>query len=296
MTTIADLEAVIAQQATIIQQLNASLTTLQTEVQQMQAAAPAPGLQQNAPNARKPNFQFGKELCPDCFSGDGNDKTAFRGWAAKCAVYLSIDNDHAMEIMKWSSSKTENITSDEYRDEAADKSWTGSSGRDHIAFNAYLYSFLFLKTSGTANKIVNNGTMGAGVNAWRRLVGYYDPKLMAKSQHYLRLSLKIGRAKGVEDTKGKLQTFEECVKNYEDAKGQSYDSELKINRLLDILPEDVEKHLLLENRNQVMTYEDLYRRATTYITALTPMPKNSNDMDIGGLMNDNANENQPNTE
>ena len=214
------------------------------------------------------NKSAGKERCPATFSGDGNDKNAFRNWAAKCGVYLSIDNEHAMEIMKWSGSQIENITSEKYFEEARSKAWAGNSGRDHIQFNVDLFNFLFLKTSGTANKIVNNGTLGEGVNAWRRLIHYYDPKLMAKSQYYLRLSLKIGRAKSVKDTKSKLQAFEECVRDYEEAKGKDYDDELKVNRLLDIVPEEIEKHLLLENRSQTMTFDDLYRRLTTFTFAL----------------------------
>ena len=41
-----------------------------------------------------------------------------------------------------------------------------------------------------------------------------------------------------------------------------------------------------------MVYQDVYTRATTYLQALTPVPKNPNDMDIGAVLNDQAKENE----
>ena len=119
MTTVADLEVVIAQQAQLIQTLSANIQQLRAEVQQ-QAAAQTPVQQPQQPEGHRDRkfSKFAKELCPDGFSGDGGDKNGFRHWAAKTGVYMSLDYDKAIDIMKWAGTKSENITSDEFRIEA----------------------------------------------------------------------------------------------------------------------------------------------------------------------------------
>ena len=292
MTTIADLEVIIAQQAQLIAGLNETLAKMRSdfaerllEVQNAasSAAAGATVAPDQSRRAKYFNTKFGKELCPETFSGEGPDKGGFRTWSHKTAVYMSIENRNVMDILKWTAGHTAEITSDDYSNEASTSGWRGDSGTDHVDFSADLYTFLFLKTHGSANRIVQNGVSGEGINAWRRLCNYYDPKLTTTSQHYLKLSLAIGRAKNIDDARTKIQSLEDCVRKYEEAKGRKFDEELKVTRLLEILPSDVEKHLLLENRDKEMNYHDVYTRASTYIQALTPITKDPNEMDIGNV-------------
>ena len=282
-TVNAQLQAAIAkigEQEVIIQNIYSQLTMQQQ--QQSRAIT--------TDSKNKLTFGFGKELCPAEF--DGENRHEFKDWSPKMVMYCSsFDNDHIFDAMEWAADNRKEITPEEFDMKADDEDWKGSSGTDHVRFSRMLYNLLTMRTKGTALRIVQNGKTGDGINAWRRLQNYYDPRLASQSQSYLKLSLAVGRAKNIREAGPLLQRFEQAVRRYEEVKGKLYDPDLKIQRLMDILPKEVEQHLMLETRDKEMTYEELHGRAMTLILVNTPANKDSDPMDIGNLDRDEQLEN-----
>ena len=212
------------------------------------------------------HVHFGKELCPESY--DGKDASDFKHWRLKVANYLSNDEDDmAMEILDWAGKEKEEIKKATYDDKAAEDDWDEDG--HHHKFSRMLYKFLMLKTTDKANRIVQNGEPGDGVDAWRRLVFQYDPNLASMSQSYLKMLLGIPKAKDANEAVVNIQKLEDYVRKYEKNRNKELDEEIKVQRIYDILPVSIEQHLVLENRDKEASYDDIKRRAFTWIMTNT---------------------------
>ena len=155
MTSLQDLTAIVEQQQQVISTLNQTIAAMRADIAQNVAATQAATAAATAAaasstpvappsHASRSNAKFGKELCPDSFGGDGTEKGGFRSWSQKASIYLSIDRTGVLEILRWAGAQTAEITSNEYKDFAEQRSLCGDQGRDHTLFSADLYTFLFL--------------------------------------------------------------------------------------------------------------------------------------------------------
>ena len=95
----------------------------------------------------------------------------------------------------------------------------------------------------------------------------YDPQLASQAQNILKSILSIPRAKDTPEAASKLQTLDELIRRYERNKLKHLDEDIYAQRIYDISPAAVESHLVLENRDKQPTFEDLKRRAGTWIMA-----------------------------
>ena len=59
----------------------------------------------------------------------------------------------------------------------------------------------------------------------------------------------MGRAKSVADVSDRIQELEEFVRKYEEHEGCTFPAAFKIQKLMDIFPEDAERQLTLESTN-----------------------------------------------
>jgi hypothetical protein len=96
---------------------------------------------------------------------------------------------------------------------AAEEDWDEDD--EHHKFSRMLYKFLMLKTTDKANRIIQNGEPGDGVDAWRRLVFQYDPNLASMSQSHLKMLLGIPKAKDANEAVTNIQKLEEYIRKYE---------------------------------------------------------------------------------
>ena len=217
-------------------------------------------------------MRVGKDMAPDGF--DGKCRANFRNWVFKMEAYL-VDQTYraALSIMKWAPDQKGTITESDYIKTATERDWTGSTGRDHIRFARYLYNLLTIKTTDSAFTIVRNGERGNGIDAWRRLMEEYDPKLISGAAQYLKIALGIPRAKSLAEASSTLQRLEEAVRKYEELGSKQFDSDVKLQRLFDIMPLDLEKHIILESRGEIVPYDEVRRRAMAWIQAnMGPAP------------------------
>ena len=130
-------------------------------------------LEANKKQSKHAHINFGKALCPDAY--DGKDAGGFRTWRIKVANYLSNDDDDMVEeLLDWAGKHKEQITKNEFDAKAADEGW--DDNQEHTKFSKVLHKFLLAKTGENANRVVQNGNPGDGVDArffntirtWRR--------------------------------------------------------------------------------------------------------------------------------
>ena len=223
-------------------------------------------LEANKKQSKHAHINFGKALCPDAY--DGNDAGGFRTWQIKVANYLSNDdNDMVEELLDWAGKHKEEITKNEFDAKATDEGW--DDNQEHTKFSKVLYRFLLAKTGENANRVVQNGNPGDGVDAWRRLVFQYDPNLASMSQCHLKMILSIARAKDANEAVSNIQKLEEYIRKNEKNRDRELDEEIKVQRMYDILPANIEKHLILESRDKEANYEDIRRGALTWVMTHT---------------------------
>ena len=67
----------------------------------------------------------------------------------------------------------------------------------------------------------------------------------------------MGRAKTVADDSDRVQELEELVRKYEEHEGCVFPTAFKVQKLMDILPEDAERQLTLESSNTKPNFESL---------------------------------------
>ena len=93
--------------------------------------------------------------------------------------------------------------------------------------------------------------MAKGVTDWtpgRRLLQEYEPQLVSGAQALLRRALSMGRANIVADVFDRVQELEKLVRKYEEHESCVFPTAFKVQKLMDILPEDAERQLTLESR------------------------------------------------
>ena len=209
----------------------------------------------------KVNHQFGKDIIPNIF--DGKQRNDFREWAENSALYLSAQCVDACEILlEWLVMEKDHVTEEAIRVKCEEEDWECDSVS---TFSRVTFVYLSMRTTGTARKIATSGKRGDGLNAWRRLFQEYNPQLVTGAQALLRRALSMGRARNVADVSDRIQELEELVRKYEEHEGCTFPAPFKIQKLMDILPEDAERQLPLESTNTKPNFESLKSRVSQWV-------------------------------
>ena len=108
-------------------------------------------------------------------------------------------------------------------------------------------------TSFEANDIVATSRKNPS-EAWRRLQKRYDPTTGGRKRNLLRTIISPGRCSLLELQAG-VERWESYVSRYEKKMMDKLDDEIKLAGLESLVPEDLEKRLIL-NSNRLRTFED----------------------------------------
>ena len=149
--------------AEAMQMLNAQVVDLTRQVQGLQqaqaqqsAAAAAPG-----PERRPENYLIGKDFKPDKFIGSG-----YHNWGDDVKAILGTKNVELPRALRWAERRQ-----DDPIDGTDTEAFTDITTNENEALHAYL----MLNTAGEPRTIVK-GSLGNGLEAWRRLKNRYDPE------------------------------------------------------------------------------------------------------------------------
>ena len=253
-----ELQYAIEQIRILTLQVNRNTSAVTTAATTTEPAATSAGYHSRMP---KVNHQFGKDIIPNIF--DGKQRNDFREWAENSALYLSSQCVDACEILlEWLVMEKEHVTETAIQVKCEEEDWEYDSVS---TFSRVTFVYLSMRTTGTARKIATSGKRGDGLNAWRRLFQEYNPQLVTGAQALLRRALSMGRAKNVADVSDRIQELEELVRKYEEHEGCTFPAAFKIQKLMDILPEDAERQLTLESTNTKPNFESLKSRVSQWV-------------------------------
>ena len=126
-----------------------------------------------------------------------------------------------------------------------------------------VHTALMALTSYEANDIVANSRKNPW--AWRRLQKRYGPTTGGRKRNLLRTIISPGRCSLLELQAG-IERWESYVSRYEMKMKDKLDDEIKPAGLESLVPEELEKHLIL-NSNRWRTFEDARLEVVTYVEA-----------------------------
>ena len=114
-----------------------------------------------------------------------------------------------------------------------------------------MHTALLALTSYEANKTVTN-LWKRPLEAWRRLQKRNDPTTGGMKRNLLRKIISLGRCSLLELQAG-IERWETFVSRYEKKLKDKLDDEIKLAGLEALVPEELEKHLIL-NSNRLRTF------------------------------------------
>ena len=127
-----------------------------------------------------------------------------------------------------------------------------------------MHTALVALTGHEANDIVANSRKNP-LEVWRRLQKRYDPTTGGRKRNLLCTIISPGRCSLLE-LQGGIERRESYVSRYEKKLNDKLDDEIKLAGLESLVPEELEKHLIL-NSNRLRTFEDARLEVVTYVEA-----------------------------
>ena len=125
-----------------------------------------------------------------------------------------------------------------------------------------MHTALMALTSYEANDMVANSRNNP-LESWRRLQKRYDPTTRGRKRNLLRTIISPGRCSLLELQAG-IESWESCVSRYGKKLRYKMDDEIKLAGVEALVPEELEKHLVL-NSNRLRTFEDARLEIVTYV-------------------------------
>ena len=125
-----------------------------------------------------------------------------------------------------------------------------------------MHTALMALTSFEANDIVANSRKNP-MEAWRRLQKRYDPTTGGRKRNLLRPIISPARCSPLELQAG-IERWESYVSRYEKKWMDKLDDEIKLAGLETLVPEELEKHLILSS-NHLGTFKDARLDIVTFV-------------------------------
>ena len=110
-----------------------------------------------------------------------------------------------------------------------------------------MHTALMALTSYEPNDIVANSRKNP-LESWRRLQKRYDPTTGGRKRNFLRTIISLGRCSLLE-LQGDIERWESYVSRYEKKLMDKLDDEIKLAGLEALVPEELEKHLILNSNH-----------------------------------------------
>ena len=142
-----------------------------------------------------------------------------------------------------------------------------------------MHTALMALTSYEANDIVANSRKNP-LEAWRRLQKRYDPTTGGRRRDVLRTIISPGRCSLLE-LQARIERWKSHVSRYEKNMMDKLDNEITLAGLESVVPEELEKHLILYS-NRLRTVEDARLDVVTHVEAkFGPKIRESKPSDTG---------------
>ena len=200
--------------------------------------------------------------CPKEFSGKEKD---FQQWSKETKAFFAGVVKESEMMLWWAAEQKTEISTEFIDREFLPIVTNQERGVQNLEFILQqMHTMLTDLTSGEANDIVPNSRKKP-LEAWRRLQKRYDPTTGGRKRNLLRTVVSPGRYSLLELRAG-IQRWESVVSQYEKMLENKMNDEIKLAGLEALVPEELEKHLIL-NSNRLRTFEDARLEIVTYVEA-----------------------------
>ena len=178
----------------------------------------------------------------------------FHQWSKKTEAFFAGVIKESEMMLEWAAEQPTEITTTAIDLEFLPTDTNEDSGVQNLEFVLQqMHAALMALTSYEANDIVANSRKNP--LAWRRLQKRYDPTTGGRKRNLLRTIISPGRCSLLELQAG-IERWESCVSRCEKKMKDKLDDEIKLAGLESLVPEELEKHLIL-NSNRFRTFEDV---------------------------------------
>ena len=176
-------------------------------------------------------------------------------WSFSFRAFLGGVHEHAVHALGWASSQSETITDKTIGEEAE-----GELLKD---LNGQVYTALSLLVQGDALDKLRQCPDGAGLEAWRRIVAFYEPMNRGHKLRVLHRIMNPVAAAGQTPLKA-IEQWEEIVKKYEDRFQTKVDIDTQMGALCQLFPPNLREHVYM-NADRYKTYEEMRSAAALYL-------------------------------
>ncbi|CAK0855964.1 unnamed protein product [Prorocentrum cordatum] len=265
-----------AEMEQVIQQLQAQVLQLTQQLQAVQQGAAQQGGMADAVAAirelaraqadrSRPTLVDTRGLGrPKVFSNKEDD---FQNWSQKVESFFSGVFPEAERLLEWSADQGGEVELDAVRDEFGELQDDPERRVEQLeAITHQLFTALIQLTEGESLNIVKNSKKNP-YEAWRRLQKRFDPATGGRKRNLLRTILNPGRCR-IDDLQASIERWENYVSRYEKKVNHAMDDELKLAGFEALVPEELEKHLIM-NANRLQTYDQARLEVVTYVEAKT---------------------------
>ena len=190
----------------------------------------------------------------------------FQQWSKKTEAFFAGLIKLSERILEWAAEQTTEISTEFIEREFLPTATNQERGVQNLEFILHqMHTMLMDLTSCEANDIVANSRKNP-LEAWRRLQKTHDPTTGGRKRNLLRSLVSPGRCSLLELQAG-IERWESVVSQYEKMLENKVNDEIKLAGLEALVPEELEKHLIL-NSNRLRTFEDARREVVTCVDAL----------------------------
>ena len=180
---------------------------------------------------------------PKEFSGEEED---FQQWSKKTEAFFAVVIKVSEMMLVWAVEQPTEITTTAIDLEFLPADGTEDRGVQNLeVMLQQMHTALMALTSYEANDIVANSRKNP-LEAWQRLQKRYDPPTGGRKRNLLRTIISPGRSSLLELQAG-IERCESYVSRYEKKLKNKMDDEIKLAGLEALVPEGLEKHLILNS-------------------------------------------------
>ena len=200
--------------------------------------------------------------CPKEFSDRDED---FQLWSKKTEAFFAGVIKESEMMLVWSAEQAAEITTELIDLEFLPSSTNVKRGVRNPEFVLQqMHTALMALTDYHSNDIVANSRKNP-LEGWRRVQKRNDPTTGGRTRNFLRTIISPGRCSLLQ-VQGRIKRWESYVSNVKEKLKDKVDDEIKLAGLEALVPEELEKHLIL-NSNRLRTFEDARLEIVTYVEA-----------------------------
>ena len=192
-----------------------------------------------------------------------------KAWPDWSFSFKGILEETTLKAMRWTCQQEDAI--DAQSIDVEDTTWH--------AHNTALFKALVTKANaGEAATKIRAAGEGMGLEVWRTLVEYYEPRSRGRQREVFNKKVTKPTFDKSKSLLNNIESWEQDVRDYEKRFDKVVDADLRISVLLELAPEAVREHVYI-NSEKYATYESIREKLVSYIeskmiedtVATTPM-------------------------